>query len=288
MHVATVLLRHFAGWSSSVARRALLPVPSSVSALHVLSYHPVVAVPKLGRLRINVTSLALMARAALWRYLSRASFDMDRVQIRRNASVAPLYEDAIRNEDVVISARGSLINISSTSPYTTRPSPGLRPTRSRSSINRERAVDYLNTLDNIYAYDGSSARAYHGLFMASRPCASNRHVGRWHHAPQNNMLIRPTEEELKDSGEPDYNAGELPVNRFTKGSSSASTTQLPLHSSPNIGIEAPTELVEDAAPVRRQSSQFVYLRICGSTGPLDHLLPPQLLQYLHRSSVMRC
>ena len=71
-------------------------------------------------------------------------------------------------------------------------------------INRERAVDYLNTRSRIYVVDGFAgwderyrinvrvvcARAYHALFMR-------------------NMLIRPRPEELEHF-EPDYviyNAG---------------------------------------------------------------------------------
>lgn len=45
----------------------------------------------------------------------------------------------------------------------------------------------------------------------------------------NNMLIRPTAEELRDFGEPDftiYNAGEFPANRFTKGMTSQTSVQI--------------------------------------------------------------
>jgi len=45
-------------------------------------------------------------------YFSHAGFDMDRIQIKRNAPVAQLYEDAVRNEGAVISATGALINFS--------------------------------------------------------------------------------------------------------------------------------------------------------------------------------
>jgi hypothetical protein len=45
-------------------------------------------------------------------YFSSAGFDMDRIQIKRNASVAQLYEDAIRNEGAIISSTGALINFS--------------------------------------------------------------------------------------------------------------------------------------------------------------------------------
>jgi len=47
--------------------------------------------------------------------------------------------------------------------------------------------------------------------------------------PKNNMLIRPTEEELRDFGEPDfiiYNAGQFPANRFTKGMSSTTSVEI--------------------------------------------------------------
>ena len=91
-------------------------------------------------------------------------------------------------------------------------------------INRERAIDYLNTRDDIYVFDGFAgwepkyrikvrvicARAYHALFM-------------------HNMLIRPTPEELENFGEPDfvvYNAGQFPANRFTMGMTSSSSVAI--------------------------------------------------------------
>lgn len=43
------------------------------------------------------------------------------------------------------------------------------------------------------------------------------------------MLIRPTEAELADFGEPDfiiYNAGQFPANRFTKGMSSTTSVEI--------------------------------------------------------------
>lgn len=78
-------------------------------------------------------------------------------------------------------------------------------------INRERAIDYLNTHPRLYVFDGFAgwdpkyrkkirviaSRAYHILFMR-------------------NMLIRPTEEELENFGTPDFtifNAGEFPGNK---------------------------------------------------------------------------
>ncbi|MEL6850435.1 MAG: phosphoenolpyruvate carboxykinase (ATP), partial [Bacteroidota bacterium] len=81
------------------------------------------------------------------------------------------------------------------------------------AINRERAMDYLNTRERLYVVDAFAGwdpayqlkvrivctRAYHALFMQ-------------------NMLIMPTEAELADFGEPDYvifNAGAFPANSHT-------------------------------------------------------------------------
>jgi phosphoenolpyruvate carboxykinase (ATP) len=44
--------------------------------------------------------------------LSQAGFNMNRIQLKRNAPVAQLYEDAIRNEGAIISSSGALINFS--------------------------------------------------------------------------------------------------------------------------------------------------------------------------------
>jgi ATP-dependent phosphoenolpyruvate carboxykinase len=91
-------------------------------------------------------------------------------------------------------------------------------------VNRERAIDYLNTREKLFVFDGYAgwdpkyrikvrvvcARAYHALFM-------------------NNMLIRPTPEELELFGEPDftiYNAGGFPANRYTTGMTSTTSVAL--------------------------------------------------------------
>ncbi|KAK9752049.1 Protein kinase C-like 1 [Basidiobolus ranarum] len=91
-------------------------------------------------------------------------------------------------------------------------------------VNHERAVDYLNTRERLYVFDGFAgwdpkyrikvrvvcARAYHALFMR-------------------NMLIRPSEEELENFGEPDFtifNAGQFPANRYTSGMTSATSVAI--------------------------------------------------------------
>ena len=91
-------------------------------------------------------------------------------------------------------------------------------------INRQRALDYLNTRERLYCFDGFAgwdpkyrikvrvicSRPYHALFMHT-------------------MLIRPTREELASFGEPQfviYNAGAFPANKLTTGM--ASTTSIDL------------------------------------------------------------
>ncbi len=91
-------------------------------------------------------------------------------------------------------------------------------------INRERAIDYLNTRPRIYCFDGFAgwdpdnqvkvrvicSRPYHALFM-------------------NIMLIRPTPAQLGSFGEPDYviyNAGQFPANRHTSGMTSKTSVDL--------------------------------------------------------------
>ncbi|OCF61245.1 phosphoenolpyruvate carboxykinase (ATP) [Kwoniella mangroviensis CBS 10435] len=175
------------------------------------------------------------------KYFSQAGFDLDRIHIKRNAPIASLYEDAILNEGAVISSSGALINFSGKK---TGRSPkdkrivyeetskddvwwgpvNIKMDEHTFEINRERAIDYLNTRENVYVFDGFAgwdpkyrikvrviaSRAYHALFM-------------------HNMLIRPTPEELENFGEPDfiiYNAGQFPANRFTTGMTSTTSVEV--------------------------------------------------------------
>ncbi|MCA9679845.1 MAG: phosphoenolpyruvate carboxykinase (ATP) [Kofleriaceae bacterium] len=165
-------------------------------------------------------------------------------EIIRNASPAFLYEAALRHEKgSTISSTGALIAYSgkktgrsptdkrivdepeSTSDIWWGPI-NIKLDPSVFVINRERAVDYLNTRERLYCVDAYAgwdpkyrlkirvicARAYHALFM-------------------HNMLIRPTAEQLADFGEPDYviyNAGQFPANRHTQGMTSNTSIDLSL------------------------------------------------------------
>ncbi|MCR9201590.1 MAG: phosphoenolpyruvate carboxykinase (ATP) [Planctomycetaceae bacterium] len=164
--------------------------------------------------------------------------------ICRNLDPPSLYEEAIRHEaGTSISDAGCLIAYSGEK--TGRSPNDKRVVRHHASendvwwgpvnfpldeltfsINRERAVDYLNTRSRLYVVDAFAgwdeatrlkvriicARPYHALFM-------------------HNMLIRPTDAELEEFGEPDFvifNAGGFPANRYTTGMTSRTSVDLSL------------------------------------------------------------
>lgn len=170
-----------------------------------------------------------------------AHIDYSRVSIIANPSVAALYEDALVYETgTAITSSGALTAYSGAktgrSPLDKRVvkepetenevwwGPVNKPmTPDVWRINRERAVDYLNTRNRIYVIDGYAgwdekyrirvrvvcARAYHALFMR-------------------NMLIRPPREELEHFT-PDYtiyNAGKFPANRYTSGMTSGTSVAI--------------------------------------------------------------
>ena len=173
---------------------------------------------------------------------SLAQYDLHVDEILRNAPPALLYEHGLKNEPgTAISASGALIALSGEktgrSPADKRIveeetsrehvwwGPVNIPIDERSFlINRERAIDFLNTRSRLYVVDGFAGwdpsyrikvrvittRAYHALFM-------------------HNMLIRPTAEELESFGEPDYvilNAGAFSANRYTTGMTSKTSVAL--------------------------------------------------------------
>lgn len=173
---------------------------------------------------------------------SLASHGITVKEVFRNLAPSSLYEEAIRHEPgTSISDTGCLIAYSGEK--TGRSPKDKRVVRhpdseknvwwgpvnfpldeSTFAINRERAIDYLNTRPRIYCVDGYAgwdpatrlkirvicARPYHALFM-------------------HNMLIRPTDVELQTFGEPEfviYNAGGFPANRYTTGMTSRTSVDL--------------------------------------------------------------
>ena len=169
-------------------------------------------------------------------------YGIDVDDVVRNANPAYLYEEAIHYDETAAIMSSGALRIRS-GEKTGRSPADKRIVRHPDSedniwwgpinieidehtfeINRERAQDYLNTCERIYVMDGFAGwdpdyrlkvrivctRPYHALFM-------------------NNMLIRPSGEELDAFGEPDfivYNAGEFPANRQTKHMSSKTSVDL--------------------------------------------------------------
>ncbi len=170
-------------------------------------------------------------------------YEIDAANVIRNAAPARLYEDAIVHEQAHVVASGALAVRSGTktgrSPLDKRivdhpassddiwwGSINIKLGEDIFIINRQRAIDYLNTRETLYVLDGFAgwdpaqqlkirvicARAYHALFM-------------------HNMLLRPTHEELAAFGEPDYviyNAGQFPANPHTHQMTSRTSIDLSL------------------------------------------------------------
>ncbi len=152
--------------------------------------------------------------------------------VLRNAVPARLYQEAILYDDAQITSSGGLATRSGDK---TGRSPKDKRIVDQESIRddvwwsdaniglsvddyqrvRKRAVDFLDAAEHLYVVDALAgwdpetqikvrivcSRAYHALFM-------------------HNMLIRPTEEQLRDFGKPDYviyNAGQQPADPAVPG-----------------------------------------------------------------------
>lgn len=164
--------------------------------------------------------------------------------IHRNSSVPVLYEIGLRREaGTAISDVGALLVYSGEK--TGRSPKDKRIVRNPESeknidwgpinigldehtysVNRERAIDYLNICERLFVVDAYAGwdpkyrikvrivctRAYHSLFMQ-------------------NMLIMPTAAELADFGTPDYvvfNAGGFPANSYTSEMTSKTSVDVNL------------------------------------------------------------
>ncbi len=170
-----------------------------------------------------------------------SSFGISVKDIVRNATTARLYEFAIIDQCAAIEYSGALATRSGDktgrspkdkriveSSQTTNDiwwgDINIRLTEKSFMINRQRARDYLNTRSRLFVTDGYAGwdpryrlkirvictSAYHALFMR-------------------NMLILPTEEELKEFAEPDYtiyNAGHFPANPYTAQMTSTTSVDL--------------------------------------------------------------
>jgi phosphoenolpyruvate carboxykinase (ATP) len=175
-------------------------------------------------------------------YFDLSQHNINVKTVYRNVAPAKLYEEALKREEgSAISSTGALVV--SSGEKTGRSPKDKRivdhPESNKNiwwgdvnikidpevfKINRERAIDYLNTCSQLFVMDGYAgwdpehrlkvrvicSRAYHALFM-------------------NNMLIRPSQTQLLDFGEPDfviYNAGKFPANRYTRNMTSKTSIDL--------------------------------------------------------------
>jgi phosphoenolpyruvate carboxykinase (ATP) len=169
---------------------------------------------------------------------------IDPAKCARNASVARLYEDAVNNEEGTVFTDTGALAVSSGKKTGRCPNDkrvvheeehpevtdnvwwgkvNMKLSDDSFMMNKERAVDYLNTLEQVYVIDAYagwdpehrmkvrviSSRPYHALFMK-------------------NMLVIPPKEDLDDFS-PDFtifNAGKFPCNKRTQGMTSSSSVAL--------------------------------------------------------------
>lgn len=157
-------------------------------------------------------------------------------EIVRNATPARLYEEALESgRGTAVAESGALIIRSGEktgrSPTDKRivehpgsagdiwwESVNIKLDEQTFMVNRERAVDYLNTQQRLYVVDGFAGWDPDNRLKARIVCSHPYHALFMH-----NMLIRPTRDELGAFGEPDFvvlNAGAFPANRHTSGMTS--------------------------------------------------------------------
>mmetsp|Transcript_13949 Transcript_13949/g.23627 ORF Transcript_13949/g.23627 Transcript_13949/m.23627 type:complete len:637 (-) Transcript_13949:631-2541(-) len=176
---------------------------------------------------------------------SKSDFNLKATKVLRNLAPAALVEKALKNEKgCYLMASGALAALSGAktgrSPKDKRivkgdwtaqdvwwgkGSPNIPMDVDTFIRTRERALDYLNMLDEVFVFDGFAGadpesriavrvlcgRAYHALFM-------------------HNMLIRPTPQELKVFV-PDMtiiNAGMFPCNRYATDMTSSTCVAMNL------------------------------------------------------------
>jgi phosphoenolpyruvate carboxykinase (ATP) len=161
--------------------------------------------------------------------------------VLRNSTPARLYEEAVRFDEALITSSGAIAALSGAktgrSPKDKRivDQPSVHDDVWWGDVNvalsadsfaalRKQAVSFLDECEHLYVVDAFAgwdpatrlkirivcSRAYHALFM-------------------HNMLIRPTEEELRNFGQPDYviyNAGQAQADRSIPGVSSETSVAL--------------------------------------------------------------
>ena len=176
----------------------------------------------------------------------KSLYGIDAEHVYRNLSPAVLYEHGVLHDGSSISASGALVAISGAK--TGRSPKDKRVVEEASSSqdiwwgkvnvklsassfekNRSLAKRYLSSCERVYIVDGFAGwDEHHRLkirIITSRP---------YHALFMHNMLMRPSEQELVDFGEPDYviyNAGEADADASVEGVNSKTCVALNFASS---------------------------------------------------------
>ena len=174
--------------------------------------------------------------------MNLSEYGLSAQEVHHNLPASVLYEHAIRYEKrASISDCGSLVTYSGEK--TGRSPKDKRVVKAEPSasdvwwgsvnipldahgyaINRERALDYLNTRERLYCFDGFAGWAPQHRLKVRVICSRPYHALFMH-----TMLIRPTEQELASFGRPDFvifNAGAFPANRLTAGMTSKTSVDV--------------------------------------------------------------
>jgi len=171
--------------------------------------------------------------------LSDSDFGKTTINIHHNLDTSILYEHELKSSDSSITSNGGISVFSGSktgrSPKDKRVvfddntqniwwsdvSPNIRMDAPTFLINRETAICFINNKKDVYVFDGYAGWAEQYRIKVRVICTRPYHA-----LFSSNMFIKPSAEELKDFGSPDftiYNAGEFPCNRYT-GYMTSSTT----------------------------------------------------------------
>eukprot|EP00887_Chlorella_sp_A99_P007376 scaffold2.g7376.t1 len=121
-------------------------------------------------------------------------------------------------------------------------SPNIEMDAHAFDLNRERAVDFLNTSSRLYVVDGFVGWQEESRYRVRVVCSRPAHALFAH-----NMLVRPTEEELAEFGRPNFtilDAGTFPANRFTSCNTSSTSIDLSLRRRELVGAGKSTLMAD--------------------------------------------
>ena len=153
--------------------------------------------------------------------------DLDVAEVHRNLPPSSLFEHAIRFEkDAAIAGNVALAAYTGAKGSVWSGPVNIPSDEHTFAVNRRRAIDYLNTRERLYCFDGFAGWDPNYRIKVRVICSRPSDALFAH-----SMLMRPTRQELENFGEPDftiYNAGGFPANRLTGGTGSTTSIDLSL------------------------------------------------------------